>query len=133
MSKVLKPKKLDIGYTIGIVAPSQPVLDKEGLKRGITILKKWGFKIKEGKTLRMEKWWMAGTPQDQAKEINNIYSDDHVKAIIAQAGGASAIKVLPFLDYDIIKRNPKPFIGMSDNNAYHLAMFSKVKLAGAFI
>lgn len=130
--KIVKPKKLSPGDTIGIVASSLPVLPsfKENYERGKQILLDLGFKVKEGHTIGKVRWWAAGTPTDVAEDINTMFADKNIKAIMAQTGGYSAISVLEHLDYSLIARNPKPFIGMSDMTAYHLAIFSKVGMVG---
>lgn len=130
--KVVKPKKLNIGDTIGIVASSLPVLPsfKENYERGKKVIQDLGFKIREGKTIGKTRWWAAGTPIEVAQDINNMFADKNITAIMAQTGGYSAISVLEHLDYELIKKNPKPFIGMSDMTAYHLAIFAKVGMVG---
>ena len=130
--KIIKPAKLSPGDTIGIVASSLPVLPsfKENYERGKKVISDLGFKIKEGKTIGQTRWWAAGTPKEVADDINAIFADKNIKAIMAQTGGDSAISVLEHLDYPIIAKNPKPFIGMSDMTAYHLAIFSKVGMVG---
>ena len=130
--KILKPAKLTPGDTIGIVASSLPVLPslKESYERGKKILSEMGFKIKEGKTIGKTRWWMAGTPIEVAEDINSMFADKSVKAIMAQTGGYSAITVLEHLDYELIAHNPKPFIGMSDMTSYHLAIFAKTGMVG---
>jgi muramoyltetrapeptide carboxypeptidase len=130
--KIVKPPKLNIGDTVGIVASSLPILPsfKENYERGKKIINGLGFKIKEGKTIGKIRWWAAGEPTEVAEDINNMFADKSIKAIIAQTGGHSAISVLEFLDYNLISQNPKPFIGMSDMTLYHMAIFAKCGLVG---
>lgn len=129
---VLKPPKLVPGDTIGIVSPCLPVLPsfREGYERGKRRLESMGFKLKEGRTVGLQHWYSAGTPEQQAADINTMFADPEVKAIIATSGGNSAISVLEHLDYDLVKLHPKPFIGMSDMTVYHLALYAKTGLAG---
>lgn len=130
--KVVRPPKLDINDTIGIVASSLPLLPsfKENYERGKKVIQELGFKIKEGKTIGQTRWWAAGTPRDVAEDINQMFADKNIKAIMAQTGGYSASSILEHLDYELITRNPKPFIGMSDVTNFHLAMLSKCQLVG---
>ena len=130
--KVIKPPKLNIGDTIGVVASSLPVLEdhKEKYENGKKILKDIGFKIKEGNTIGKRRWWMAGTPKEVAQDINSMFADPSVKAIIAHTGGYSAISVIEHLDYDLISKNPKPFMGLSDMTVYHLTILTKVGMIG---
>lgn len=130
--KIIKPPKLNIGDTIGIVASSLPILPsfRENYERGKQVIEDLGFKIYEGKTIGKARWWMAGTPKEVALDINSQFLDKNIKAIMAQTGGYSAISVLEHLDYQLITNNPKPFIGMSDVTSYHLAFFTKCGLPG---
>lgn len=130
--KVIKSPKLNIGDTIGIVVSSLPVLPsfKENYERGKKVIQDLGFKIKEGKTVGKQRWWMGGTPREVAEDINDMFADKNVKAIIAHTGGYSAISVVEHLDYELITNNPKPFIGMSDMTIYHLAILTKTGLVG---
>lgn len=130
--KILKPSKLNLGDTIGIVASSLPVLPefKTQYEKGKKVLEDLGFKIYEGKTIGKVKGWMAGTPKEVAEDINNMFADKNIKAIIASDGGYSAISVIEHLDYDLISKNPKPFMGFSDMTIYHLAILSKTGMVG---
>lgn len=130
--KVIKPPKLNIGDTIGIVASSLPVLPsfRENYEKGKKVLTDLGFKIYEGETIGQVRWWMAGTPKEVADDINSQFADKNIKAIMAQTGGYSAFSVLEYLNYKLITNNPKPFIGMSDVTNFHIAMFTKCGLLG---
>ena len=130
--KILKPPKLNIGDTIGIVASSKPVFPshKENYERGKKMLLEMGFKIKEGKTIGSQKWWMAGEPKQVADDINSTFADTNVKAIIAHTGGYTAISVIEHLNYEQIAKNPKPFIGMSDMTVYLWSIFTKTRQVG---
>src|SRR3989344_7827102 len=130
--KIIKPAKLNIGDTIGIVASSLPVLPShlDQFERGKKLIEEMGFKLKEGKTIGHKRWWMAGFAEEVAQDINAMFADPEVKAIIAHTGGYSAISVIEHLDYELIRKNPKPFIGMSDMTIYHLAIFSKTGMIG---
>lgn len=129
---ILKPQKLSPGDTIGIIAPSLPVLahSRENYENGKKVINELGFKIKEGKTIRLKHWWSGGTPQQQAGDINAMFADHEVRAIMAHNGGHTSISVLEHLNYELIKQNPKPFIGMSDITVYHLAFYTKCGLVG---
>ncbi len=130
--KILKPPKLNLGDTVGIVASSLPVLPsfKENYEKRKKEIYDLGFKIKEGKTIGKQRWWMAGTPKEVADDINSMFGDKNIKAIFAADGGYSAISVVEYLDYEIITHNPKPFMGLSDMTVYHLSIFGKTGMVG---
>ncbi len=133
--KIVKPSKLNPGDTIGIVASSLPVLPefKDQYERGKKLIEDMGYKICEGKTVSKKRWWMAGTPKEVADDINNMFADKKIKAIMAQTGGYSSMSVLELLDYELITHNPKPFIGMSDMTAYQMAIFTKTGQIGFYM
>lgn len=128
----LKPPRLTIGDTIGIVAPCLPILPDfwEKYERGKEVLQGMGFQLKEGKTIHLQHGYSAGTPEQQADDIHAMFADKSVRAIIAASGGYTGISVLEHLDYDLIRKNPKPFIGMSDMTCYQLALYTKTGMAG---
>lgn len=130
--QIVRPLKLNIGDSIGVVASSLPVLPsfEENYEKGKKRIQELGFKIQEGKTIGKIRWWAAGTPKEVAKDINGMFSNKDIKAIIAQTGGYSAALVLEYLDYQLITNNPKPFIGMSDVTNFHMAMLAKCGLVG---
>lgn len=128
----LKPPCLKRGDTLALVASSMPLLpsSEADYQAGRRTLESLGFRLQEGRTVHLRRWWSAGTPEEQAADINEMFANTAVHGIVALAGGFSAIHVLDLLDYDLIRRNPKPFIGMSDNTFYHLAMYSQCGLVG---
>jgi len=73
---------------------------------------------------------MAGEAEMVAEDINSMFADSSVKAIITHTGGYSAISVIEYLDYELISKNPKPFVGMSDMTIYHLAILAKTGQVG---
>jgi muramoyltetrapeptide carboxypeptidase len=109
--KPIKPKKLQKGDTIGVVSPSEPIKNPgtdEQFKSGIKFLESLGFKIKLGRFLSSK------NPEEKAEDINEMFRNKNIKAIIASQGGETANALLPFLDYESIRTNPKIFIGISD-------------------
>ena len=129
---LLKPPCLKPGSTLGLVASSLPLLPswEADYEVGKQTLQSYGFRIKEGRTIRLKRWWSAGTPTEQAAEINEMFADPNIHGIVALAGGFSAIQVIDKLDYQLICHSPKPFIGMSDNTIYQIAMYTQCGLIG---
>ena len=126
---ILKPLKLQKGDTFGIVAPSYPFPDKgshdyyQWYLKGKNEVENMGFVLKESNNLHKKKWWFAGTAKERASDINDMFADSEVKAIIAHDGGYSAIAILEHLDYELIKNNPKPLLGFSDITNLHSALY----------
>ena len=120
-------KPLQQNDTIGIIAPSSfvPTSLEENYKRGLEEIKKMGFQYKEGKTTKLKKWHFAGTDEERAEDINKMFSDKNIKAIICAIGGAGANRTLELLDYETIKNNPKPFMGISDPTVLLSALYQQ--------
>jgi len=130
--KLSKPPRLKDGDTIGVVAPSASVLPlQKEFEQGVKNLERLGFKVKKGETVKLQhRNYMAGTDLQRAEDINAMFNDSEVKAIICALGGAVAIRVLRHLDYGLIKKNPKMFSGMSDITTLLLALLAKANLVG---
>ncbi len=108
-----KPARLRKGDTIGIIAPAWS-FDPDRFKEGVTKLCKLGFKLKYRQSIFNKYWSMAGYDRHRAEQINNMFADKDVKAIFCAKAGYGSIRTIPYLDGNIIKRNPKIFIGYSD-------------------
>lgn len=105
--------KLSFGDTIGIIAPASND-DDNVISEKIEIFKSLGFKIKVGKHLYDKYGYLAGTDKDRAKDLNDMFRDPKVKAIICYRGGYGSIRMMKYLDVNLIKKNPKIFCGYSD-------------------
>lgn len=131
--RLLKPPRLNEGDTIGVIAPSHPVSPhhQDMYDQGIRNLRAFGFKVKEGKTVKLTHMgYMAGTDRQRAEDMNEMFNDEEVRAIICALGGSVAIRTLRYLDYDLIKRKPKIFSGMSNITTFHIAFLAKTGLTG---
>ncbi len=120
-------KRLKVGDTIGLVAPASSV-NKDKLKSAIENLEKLGFKVKVGKSVENTWYSFAGTDEERVADINNFFQDKDIDAIMCVRGGYGGIRMLSLLDYEVIKNNPKPFIGYSDVTSLHMAFFKKCNL-----
>lgn len=133
---IVKPAKLNIGDAIGIVSTSFPFpTDKQSsyyqkYLSGVKELEKMGFVVKEANNLGKTHWWTGGTPQEKADDINALFADPNIKAIISHDGGQGAYSVLPYLNYEVIAKNPKPFIGFSDVTNILVALYTRTGLVG---
>lgn len=106
-------KRLKKGDTIGLISPAGPEnLDK--IKDSIELLKSYGFKIKEGKHIYDKLGYLAGNDKDRAEDFMNMFLDNDVDMILCVRGGYGTMRILPQIDFNIIKQNPKIFAGFSD-------------------
>jgi len=115
---------MSIQHVIGIVAPSSPV--PAGLiQSSIAYFENLGFKVKLGKHIDKRELFAAGTDQERAADIMDFFADPEVSAIMTTNGGACSIRILPMLDYDLIRQNPKCIVGYSDTTALQLGIYAK--------
>lgn len=126
----MKPERLKIGDTIGIIAPSEPITEeyKEYMKNSIKIFEDMGFKVKLSKNIFKNTWGYSATPEEKASDINDMFSDKEVKAIISAVGGDNSFNCLGLIDYENIKKNPKIICGYSDATNYLDAIYTKTGL-----
>lgn len=118
----MKAKRLKIGDTIGIVSPSSATEKKGELIRGIEALEEMGFKVEVARNVDKTRGLVAGSAQERADDINEMFRRDDIDAVFATQGGYGSAQVLEYLDYDLIKSNPKIFTGYSDVTSVHLAI-----------
>jgi muramoyltetrapeptide carboxypeptidase len=130
MFELIKPRMLRPGDTIGLVSPSSPVagLLPHRVEKGIAELQRLGFKVVVGKNALKVTGHTAGTPEERAADLNTFFADPTIDAIVTFIGGFHANQILPFLDYGIIRKNPKVFMGFSDISVLHLAIQAKAGL-----
>ncbi|MFZ3054813.1 MAG: LD-carboxypeptidase [Minisyncoccales bacterium] len=127
--KKLFPQRLKKGDTIGIIAPSRPIVNiKKDIDEGIKILEDLGFKIKLGNNLYKRSYYSAGSAKERASDLNSMFANKNIKAVICATGGITSNQILDFIDYDLIKKNPKIFIGYSDITTLLLAINKKTGL-----
>lgn len=106
-------KRLRKGDTIGLIAPASPEVP-EKIKENINTLKSLGFKIKEGKHIYDKLGYLAGSDENRAEDLMNMFLDKDVDMILCVRGGYGTMRILPLIDFNIIKENPKIFAGFSD-------------------
>lgn len=111
----------DNAQYIGIISPSS-CINSSDIDAGVEILKSHDFSVKLGENVYEIYGYLAGTDQQRADDINKMFSDDEVKAILCTRGGYGSARVLEKLDYDMIAKNPKPLIGFSDITALHIVL-----------
>ena len=114
-TKIL-PSKLNIGDTIGVVAPSNPIIGDniEELNRAKEIVEKSGFKVKYSKNLFSNTNGYCSTAKEKAEDINEMFADKNVKMIWCAKGGNNSNSTFEYLDYELIRQNPKIICGYSD-------------------
>lgn len=110
------PRRLQPGDTIGLVTPAT-FLTEEQLRNAVQSLEKLGFKVRYSPNMLVRKGFLAGTDEQRAEDINQMFADKEIDGIMCGRGGYGSGRILPLLDYDLIRNNPKVFIGFSDITA----------------
>lgn len=115
VTKILPPK-LNIGDIIGVVAPSNPIIGDniEELNKAKEIVENSGFKVKYSKNLFSNTNGYCSTAKEKAEDINEMFADKNVKMIWCAKGGNNSNSTFEYLDYELIKQNPKIICGYSD-------------------
>lgn len=122
-------KKLKFGDTIGLIAPSGAMRTEGAIERAVAETERMGFKVKLGESAGKKYGYLSGTDEVRARDINAMFADDEVDAIFCIRGGYGAMRILDKLDYDLIAKHPKIFVGFSDITALHIALLNRCGLA----
>ena len=127
---MILPDKLNIGDIIGVVAPSNPIIDEniDEINKAKNIIEKKGFKVKLSKNLFSNTNGYSATALEKAQNINDMFLDKEVKMIWCAKGGENSNSVLDYLDYEAIKNNPKIICGYSDITSLTNAIYQKTGL-----
>ena len=121
----IRPPILRAGDTVGIVTLGSPP-DAETIDIGIQTLKSMGFNVVVGEHAYSNAGIVAASPMERAADLMNMFESPDVRAIIPTRGGTGVSDIIPYLDYDVIRNNPKIITGYSDitillNVLYQLA------------
>ncbi len=120
-SGILKPRALNPGDTIGIVAPASP-FDPDELECGMDRLRAIGFRLRPADGLFERSGYLAGSDVQRAAQLHQVFTDDTIDAVMCARGGYGTLRLLSRLDYDLIRSHAKAFIGFSDITALHVAL-----------
>jgi muramoyltetrapeptide carboxypeptidase len=125
--KLTVPPFLQKGDTIGIATPASPY-KQQAFREGLDLLKQWGFRVVLGRKGINRKGYLAGTDRERAEELEALFVDPEIKAVLCSRGGYGALRILDFLDFRKIKGHPKFFMGFSDITVLLLALWKKTGL-----
>jgi len=123
--KVIKPKRLKEGDVVGLVSPSGATFFPDRAEVAREILAALGLRTRFGDHLLDRYGYLAGRDEDRAADINAFFADPEVRAILALRGGWGCNRLLPYLDFELIRKNPKIVMGMSDITGLLLGIHAK--------
>lgn len=121
----VKPPRLRLGDTIGLIEPASNSDEDEALTIVEETVVAMGLKPKRAPHLLAKYGYLAGEDRMRASDVNAMFADPEVRAIFAVRGGWGCARMLPYLDFDLIRKNPKMLLGYSDITALHLAIAAK--------
>lgn len=115
----MKPNKLEKGDCIGVIAPSNYIKedDLEYINASIHLMEGLGLKVKFGRYVFENTLEYGTAPEKRAKDINAMFEDKEVKGVMCVKGGDDSNSCLDYIDYELIKNNPKIICGFSDNTS----------------
>lgn len=122
-----RPPRLRDGATVALIAPASPASD-EKIAKALANLAAQGYRVREGAALRARHGYLAGEDAVRLADLHWAFSAPDVDAVWCVRGGYGCTRLLPMLNYDLIREHPKPFIGYSDVTALHLAIGQKTGL-----
>jgi muramoyltetrapeptide carboxypeptidase len=122
-------RPLPSGGTIGVPAPASPAENRSTIFRGVEWWEARGYRVKLGEGIFDRDDYVAGDPKTRARDLMAMFADPEVDAIQCLQGGYGSAQTIPFLDFDVIAANPKPFCGFSDITALHVAIRQRAGLA----
>lgn len=126
-AKLIKPKRLKAGDTVALISPSSG-LSMDQINKAIANMNSLGLKPKLGKYADRLNGFLAGTDAERVEDIHWAFSDRSIDAVWCLRGGYGLSRILPQIDYGLIKGNPKAFVGYSDVTALHVAIHQRTGL-----
>lgn len=126
--KAVRPPKLKSGDTVVLVSPASAVFEKDALVVATESLQAMGLKVVHAKHVLDRYGYLAGTDKDRADDINKAFADPSIDGIVALRGGWGCNRILPYLDYSAIAKNPKVLLGYSDITSLLNAIYAKTGL-----
>ncbi len=123
----IKPKRLRKGDSVSLIAPSGPLTEKR-LEKAIENMKSLGLKPIVGKNIMAQRGYMAGTDEERLSDLHDAFRDPSTKAVWCVRGGDGGNRLLPFINYDLIRSHPKILIGFSDITAMISAFYTTIGL-----
>ena len=122
------PRPLKEGSKVGIVAPASRITDPDVFKQIEKSMLDLGLKPDFGPSVKAAYGYLSGTDQERAVDLNSYFENPEIDGIFALRGGWGSSRILPYLDFEAIRNNPKFFCGYSDITSLHLAISAKTGL-----
>jgi muramoyltetrapeptide carboxypeptidase len=125
---LIKPQRLPENATLGLIAPASPIYKDADFDTMIHNLESFGYTLKPGKHVRDQRGYLAGTDEDRAADLHTMFMDNSIDGIVCVRGGWGSNRILPLIDFSLIKDNPKVLVGFSDITSLILSIQAKTGL-----
>lgn len=128
--EAVKPSRLRLGDTIGIVSPSWggAGVFPHRVRNGAAYLESLGFRVELGRHASQQHGFVSDTAENRVADIHEMFAKPEVTAIISTIGGDHSCHLLPHLDFDLIRDNPTIFMGYSDITVLNVAIWRQCGL-----
>lgn len=119
---LIKPGRLKKGDRIALVTPGSYITEEEK-QESIDNIRNLGFNVDYSDRLMQKNGYFSATDEERAADLNEMFDRKDINGILCARGGYGCARILPYLDFELIRNNPKPFIGFSDVTALHFAIY----------
>lgn len=123
----MKAKILEKDITVGVFSSSSPISATVPVRyeRGVQYLKSRGYHVINGQLYGKKDSYRSGSIIERAEEFNQLLYNDDIQILMASIGGNNTNSILPYIDYEYLKKHPKIIVGYSDTTALLLAIYEK--------
>ena len=125
--KLIRPVRLKKGDKIALVTPGSYITEEEK-QESIDNIRNLGFNVDYSDRLMQKNGYFSATDEERAADLNEMFERKDIQGLMCARGGYGCARILPYLDFDLIRNNPKPFIGFSDVTALHFAIYKYSRL-----
>lgn len=124
---LIKPKALQKGDTLGLITPASAVT-RQAFEKAVANLEALGFNVRYTDNMSVRKGFLAGTDTQRLDDLHRMFEDPDIAGVVCARGGYGSGRLLPDINYDLIKANPKVLIGYSDITALLYGIHQKTGL-----
>ena len=125
--KLVLPVRLKKGDKIALVTPGSYITEEEK-QESIDNIRNLGFNVDYSERLMQKNGYFSATDEERAADLNEMFERKDIQGLMCARGGYGCARILPYLNFDLIRNNPKPFIGFSDVTALHFAIYKYSRL-----
>jgi muramoyltetrapeptide carboxypeptidase len=118
----IKGRPLPPGGTIGVPAPASPYHNRSDVLRGVDWWERRGYNVKLADGIYARSAYEAGDAKQRADDVTAMFADPAVDVVHCMQGGYGSAQTIPYIDFEVVAANPKPFVGISDITALHAAI-----------